>query len=88
MRKNNLSDRLKKVGLGSEAGRKIDASLELLIAHYLPSAESQDRTVGKANQAYSDKTPAKPRRVAHRAVKALGVAIGKKKSKMTRPCQP
>ena len=71
----SLSERLTKTGLSKAASSEKEASIELLSSFYLSTNQSRNRETqtGKLKQ-----NEARTERIAHRAVKLLGEAIGKK----------
>ena len=72
----SLSERLTKTGLSKAASSEKEASIELLSSFYLSTTQRRNRETQteklKQNEARTES-------VAHRAVKMLGEAIGKKR---------
>ena len=76
--KKNLSERLKKVGLNKVESSGKDASIELLSSFYLSITQNQDQEPEKKKIHPITQKKIQTERIAQRAVKILGEAIGKK----------
>ncbi len=76
--KKRLSERLKRVGLNKVEFSEKDASIELLSSFYLSITQNRDRELQKKKIHPKTQEKIQPERIAQRAVKILGEAIGKK----------
>ena len=71
----SLSERLTKIGLSKAVSSEKEASAELLSSFYLSTTQSRNR---EAQTEKLKQNEARTERIAHKAVKLLGEAIGKK----------
>ena len=71
----SLSERLTKTGLSKAASSEKEALTELLSSFYLSTTQRRNRETQTEKLKHNE---ARTERIAHRAVKLLGEAIGKK----------
>jgi hypothetical protein len=77
--KKNLSERLKRVGLNRADFSEKGDSIDLLSTFYLSTTQKRDHQIQKNNIQPKSQEKDHTERIAQRAVKILGEAIGKKR---------